>query len=158
MPCFFFFILRVHCVHGYVVAFFSPDLEADPSIRHFLRSGGFHHFFLRSLFSDILPLCFLFFNGSQQQDACDSKDGAGILDLVFPKYLFDTTKEVSVLSCGNKMHLECAKQIEDHYQCSEAGKKPNYPWGCNILSSNCPPKIYECFFVMAGALGGSHTG
>lgn len=32
------------------------------------------------------------------------------------EYLFDTTKEVSVLPCGHAMHLECAKQMEQHYR------------------------------------------
>ncbi|KAH9615766.1 hypothetical protein KSS87_008703 [Heliosperma pusillum] len=32
------------------------------------------------------------------------------------EYLFDTTKEVSVLLCGHTMHLECAKEMEQHYR------------------------------------------
>ncbi|XP_010689159.2 E3 ubiquitin-protein ligase RZFP34 [Beta vulgaris subsp. vulgaris] len=32
------------------------------------------------------------------------------------EYLFDTTKDVSVLACGHAMHFECAKQMEQHYR------------------------------------------
>uniref|UniRef100_A0A7C8ZIK4 RING-type domain-containing protein n=1 Tax=Opuntia streptacantha TaxID=393608 RepID=A0A7C8ZIK4_OPUST len=32
------------------------------------------------------------------------------------EYMFDTMKDVSILPCGHTMHLECAKQMEQHYR------------------------------------------
>lgn len=34
------------------------------------------------------------------------------------EYVFDTTKNITVLPCGHTMHLECVKQMEQHFQYS----------------------------------------
>lgn len=32
------------------------------------------------------------------------------------QFLFDTTKDITVLRCGHTMHLECVKEMERHFQ------------------------------------------
>ncbi|XP_020538227.1 E3 ubiquitin-protein ligase RZFP34 isoform X2 [Jatropha curcas] len=32
------------------------------------------------------------------------------------EFLFDTTKDIAVLSCGHTIHLECVKEMERHFQ------------------------------------------
>lgn len=34
----------------------------------------------------------------------------------FLQYLFDTTKDITVLHCGHTIHLECLKEMERHFQ------------------------------------------
>nr|POF10968.1 e3 ubiquitin-protein ligase miel1 [Quercus suber] len=34
------------------------------------------------------------------------------------EFLFDTTKDITVLRCGHTIHLECVKEMEHHFQYS----------------------------------------
>ncbi|TXG58430.1 hypothetical protein EZV62_016259 [Acer yangbiense] len=42
------------------------------------------------------------------------------------EFLFDTTKDVTVLRCGHTIHLECVKEMERHYK-----------YSCPVCSKSC---------------------
>lgn len=64
-----------------------------------------------------LLLCFPLYPVKQK---CQEKGVLHLIEigvtLIKLQYLFDTTKDVSVLACGHAMHFECAKQMEQHYR------------------------------------------
>ncbi|TYK24178.1 E3 ubiquitin-protein ligase MIEL1 isoform X2 [Cucumis melo var. makuwa] len=66
------------------------------------------------------------------------------------EFLFDTTKDISVLPCGHTIHLECAKEMESHFQyscpvCSKSICDMSRLWVKldKVIASTPMPDIYK---------------
>ncbi|KAK9985626.1 hypothetical protein SO802_030577 [Lithocarpus litseifolius] len=64
------------------------------------RTGGKENFFHCSKYGKVLNSLFI------------------VLETVSFVFLFDTTKEITVLRCGHTIHLECVREMEHHFQYS----------------------------------------
>ncbi|KAG7010663.1 E3 ubiquitin-protein ligase RZFP34 [Cucurbita argyrosperma subsp. argyrosperma] len=66
------------------------------------------------------------------------------------EFLFDTTKDISVLPCGHTMHLKCAKEMESHFQyscpvCSKSICDMSRLWAKldTVIASTPMPDMYK---------------
>ncbi|XP_059667570.1 E3 ubiquitin-protein ligase RZFP34-like isoform X2 [Cornus florida] len=66
------------------------------------------------------------------------------------EYIFDTTRDITVLPCGHTIHLECVKQMEQHFQyscpvCSKSYCDMSRVWQSldQEVASTTMPQIYQ---------------